>query len=350
MGAAQGARPAERHRGAAHRDFRQGEGARHRRAGPGRPLDHPRRQDPGLAALHAAGEAGRDDPQLRRHPPRAFLARQLWPGLSGSPEAGRMAQGQLAAERRAIRVDLDTLTPEIVRSWKQGDRILLNGKMLTGRDAAHKRIQDMLDKGEPTARRVQGPRHLLCRPGRSGRRGDRRPRRSHHRHPHGQVHAHDARAGPARLRRQGRARSRRDRGDQRTTSAAYLMAAGGAAYLVARAIKGSKVVGFEDLGMEAIYEFEVKDFPVTVAVDSEGQNVHQLAPARLEEEDRGRGSPAAKGSDFLPICGDEVDGKIRCQLATGSLSTPHRRAQAATANCLTRRPLPGTNRAACGAG
>jgi fumarate hydratase class I len=59
---------------------------------------------------------------------------------------------------------------------------------------------------------------------------------------------------------------------------AYLMAVGGAAYLVARAIKGSKVVGFEDLGMEAIYEFEVKDFPVTVAVDSEGQNVHQLAP------------------------------------------------------------------------
>ena len=59
---------------------------------------------------------------------------------------------------------------------------------------------------------------------------------------------------------------------------AYLMAVGGAAYLVARAIKGSKVVGFEDLGMEAIYEFEVADFPVTVAVDSEGQNVHQLAP------------------------------------------------------------------------
>ena len=64
----------------------------------------------------------------------------------------------------------------------------------------------------------------------------------------------------------------------REAKSAYLMAVGGAAYLVARAIKGSKVVGFEDLGMEAIYEFEVSDFPVTVAVDSEGQNVHQLAP------------------------------------------------------------------------
>ncbi|MFX8141358.1 fumarate hydratase C-terminal domain-containing protein, partial [Acinetobacter baumannii] len=65
---------------------------------------------------------------------------------------------------------------------------------------------------------------------------------------------------------------------------AYLMAVGGAAYLVARAIKGSKVVGFEDLGMEAIYEFEVKDFPVTVAVDSTGANVHQLAPLVWREK------------------------------------------------------------------
>ena len=65
---------------------------------------------------------------------------------------------------------------------------------------------------------------------------------------------------------------------------AYLMAVGGAAYLVARAIKGSKVVGFADLGMEAIYEFEVQDFPVTVAVDAEGQNVHQLAPLVWREK------------------------------------------------------------------
>jgi fumarate hydratase class I len=65
---------------------------------------------------------------------------------------------------------------------------------------------------------------------------------------------------------------------------AYLMAVGGAAYLVARAIKGSKVVGFEDLGMEAIYEFEVADFPVTVAVDSAGENVHQLAPLVWREK------------------------------------------------------------------
>jgi len=70
----------------------------------------------------------------------------------------------------------------------------------------------------------------------------------------------------------------------RDHESAYLMAVGGAAYLVARAIKGSKVVGFEDLGMEAIYEFEVSDFPVTVAVDSTGANVHQLAPLVWKEK------------------------------------------------------------------
>jgi fumarate hydratase class I len=70
----------------------------------------------------------------------------------------------------------------------------------------------------------------------------------------------------------------------RDHKSAYLMAVGGAAYLVARAIKGSKIVGFEDLGMEAIYEFEVQDFPVTVAVDAEGNNVHQLAPLVWREK------------------------------------------------------------------
>ena len=177
----------------------------------------------------------------------------------------------------AIRVDLDNLTPEVVASWKQGDRLLLNGKMLTGRDAAHKRIADMLAKGEelpvtfrdrviyyvgpvdPVGEEIVGP------------------------------------AGPTTATRMDKFMDmmldqgllacvgKAERGPAATQAiakhkSAYLMAVGGAAYLVARAIKGSKVVGFADLGMEAIYEFEVQDFPVTVAVDSEGQNVHVNAP------------------------------------------------------------------------
>ena len=188
-----------------------------------------------------------------------------WPDVHWEPDA------------KAIKVDLDNLTPEIVQGWKQGDRLLLNGKMLTGRDAAHKRIQDMLAKGEelpvnfkgraiyyvgpvdPVAGEVVGP------------------------------------AGPTTATRMDKftemmldlglltmiGKAERGQGAVdviKKHKVTYLMAVGGAAYLVARAIKGAKVVGFEDLGMEAIYEFEVKDMPVTVAVDSEGNNVHYLAP------------------------------------------------------------------------
>jgi fumarate hydratase class I len=192
-----------------------------------------------------------------------------------------------APDQSALRVDLDRLTLEVVQSWKQGDRLLLNGKMLTGRDAAHKRIKDMLAKGEklpvefagrviyyvgpvdPVGEEIVGPagpttatrmdsfmdmmleQGLLACVGKAER-------------------------GPAATQAIARHKS------------AYLMAVGGAAYLVARAIKGSKVVGFAHLGMEAIYEFEVQDFPVTVAVDSAGANVHTIAPqvwsAKIREE------------------------------------------------------------------
>jgi fumarate hydratase class I len=180
-------------------------------------------------------------------------------------------------DQAAIRVDLDNLTPDVVASWKQGDRLLLNGKMLTGRDAAHKRIAEMLAKGEelpvtfrdrviyyvgpvdPVGEEIVGP------------------------------------AGPTTATRMDKFMDmmldqgllacvgKAERGPAATQAiakhkSAYLMAVGGAAYLVARAIKGSQVVGFADLGMEAIYEFDVQDFPVTVAVDSEGQNVHVNAP------------------------------------------------------------------------
>lgn len=188
-----------------------------------------------------------------------------WPKVDWQPDAA------------AIRVDLDTLTPADVQGWKQGDRLLLNGKMLTGRDAAHKRIKDMLDAGEklpvefagrviyyvgpvdPVGEEVVGPAGPT-----TATRMDKFTRMM---------------LNQGLLAMVGKAERGPDATDAiREGKSAYLMAVGGAAYLVARAIKGSRVVGFEDLGMEAIYEFEVKDFPVTVAVDAEGNNVHRLAP------------------------------------------------------------------------
>ncbi len=176
------------------------------------------------------------------------------------------------------RVDLDTLTQAQVASWKPGDVLLLNGKLLTGRDAAHKRIKDMLAKGEslpvdfrnrviyyvgpvdPVRDEVVGPagpttatrmdgftEMMLAQTGLIAMVGK-------------------AERGPVAIEAIRKHRS------------AYLMAVGGAAYLVAKAIKAAKVVGFADLGMEAIYEFEVKDMPVTVAVDSNGISVHQTGP------------------------------------------------------------------------
>jgi fumarate hydratase, class I len=193
------------------------------------------------------------------------------PKLSDWPDV------QWTPDRAAKRVDLDTLTPEVVQNWKHGDRLLLNGRMLTGRDAAHKRIADMLAAGEqlpvefrgrviyyvgpvdPVGEEVVGPAGPT-----TATRMDKFTRMMLEQGLLAMVGK--AERGPAAV------EAIRDH------RSAYLMAVGGAAYLVARAIKGSKVVGFEDLGMEAIYEFEVQDFPVTVAVDAAGQNVHQLAP------------------------------------------------------------------------
>lgn len=177
------------------------------------------------------------------------------------------------------RVDLDNITKEEVASWQPGDVLLLNGKILTGRDAAHKRMVDMLNKGEalpvdftnrfiyyvgpvdPVRDEVVGPagpttatrmdkftRQMLEQTGLLGMIGK-------------------AERGPAAIEA------------IKDNQAVYLMAVGGSAYLVSKAIKASKVVGFADLGMEAIYEFEVKDMPVTVAVDSNGISVHNTGPA-----------------------------------------------------------------------
>jgi fumarate hydratase class I len=210
------------------------------------------------------------------------------PAFLEPPVLADYPQIDWAPDKAAIRVDLDNLTPEVVASWKQGDRLLLNGKMLTGRDAAHKRIADMLAKGEELPVEFKGRVIYYV--------GPVDPVGEEIVGPAGPTTATrmdkfmDMMLGQGLLACVGKA----ERGPAATQAiakhkSAYMMAVGGAAYLVARAIKGSKVVGFADLGMEAIYEFEVQDFPVTVAVDSEGQNVHVNAPALWQKRIRDEG-------------------------------------------------------------
>jgi fumarate hydratase class I len=206
-----------------------------------------------------------------------------WPDITWSAAEG------------ARRVNLDTLTREDVATWKPGERLLLSGKLLTGRDAAHKRIADLLDRGEslpdgvdfrnrviyyvgpvdPVRDEVVGPagpttatrmdkftRMMLEKTGLIGMVGK-------------------AERGPVAIEA------------IRDNRAAYLMAVGGAAYLVSKAIRAARVVAFEELGMEAIHEFEVEDMPVTVAVDATGSSVHQTGPELWRN--RIAGIPVAAG-------------------------------------------------------
>jgi fumarate hydratase class I len=206
--------------------------------------------------------------------PAQFEAPSLsdWPAVTWTPDA------------KSTRVDLDRLTREMVAAWKPGERLLLNGKLLTGRDAAHKRIQEMLARGDklpvdftnrviyyvgpvdPVKDEVVGPAGpttstrmdkftdtMLGKTGLIAMIGK-------------------AERGPAAIE------------SIRRHQAAYLIAVGGAAYLVAKAIRKSRVLAFEDLGMEAIYEFEVADMPVTVAVDASGASVHNSGPAEWSKK------------------------------------------------------------------
>ena len=199
----------------------------------------------------------------------------LWPNVHWAPDYNK-----------SKRVDLNTLTKAEVASWKPGDTLLLNGKMLTGRDAAHKRIHDMLAKGEPLP--VDFTNRVIYYVGPVD------PVREEVVGP----------AGPTTATRMDKFTEtmlsktgliamigKAERGPVaieaiRKHKASYLMAVGGAAYLVAKAIRKSRVLAFEDLGMEAIYEFEVKDMPVTVAVDSTGTSVHQTGPQDWESRIR----------------------------------------------------------------
>jgi fumarate hydratase class I len=191
----------------------------------------------------------------------------LWPKVNWVPDT-----------QKSQRVNLDTLTPAEVASWKPGQTLLLNGKMLTGRDAAHKRIQDMLTKGEKLP--VDFTNRVIYYVGPVD------PVRDEVVGPAGPTTATrmDKFTGMM-LEKTGLIAmvGKAERGPVaieaiRQHKSAYLMAVGGAAYLVSKAIKASKVVGFADLGMEAIYEFDVKDMPVTVAVDASGTSVHQTGP------------------------------------------------------------------------
>ncbi|MBP9713721.1 MAG: fumarate hydratase [Sterolibacterium sp.] len=180
------------------------------------------------------------------------------------------------------RVNLDTLTPAEVATWKPGEVLLLNGKLLTGRDAAHKRIQDMLAKGEKLP--VDFTNRVIYYVGPVD------PVRDEVVGPAGPTTATRMDKFTEMMLSQTGLISmvgKAERGAEAIASikkhqSAYLMAVGGAAYLVSKAIKAAKVVGFEDLGMEAIYEFEVKDMPVTVAVDAQGVSVHTTGPAEWQ--------------------------------------------------------------------
>ena len=196
----------------------------------------------------------------------------LWPDVAWAPDA-----------QKSKRVNLDTLSKAEVASWKPGDTLLLNGKMLTGRDAAHKRIQDMLAKGEKLP--VDFTNRVIYYVGPVD------PVRDEAVGP----------AGPTTATRMDKFTEmmlaqtgliamigKAERGPEaieaiRKHQSAYLMAVGGAAYLVSKAIKTSKVVGFADLGMEAIYEFDVVDMPVTVAVDAGGTSAHITGPAEWQK-------------------------------------------------------------------
>jgi fumarate hydratase class I len=176
------------------------------------------------------------------------------------------------------RVDLDTLTPEAVQSWKAGDTLLLSGKLLTGRDAAHKKIIDMLNAGEPLP--VDFRNRMIYYVGPVD------PVREEVVGPAGPTTAtrmdkftEQMLADTGLLGMVGKA----ERGQIAIDAiakhkAVYMIAVGGAAYLVSKAITGSKLLAFPEMGMEAIYEFEVKDMPVTLAVDAGGESVHREGP------------------------------------------------------------------------
>ncbi|WP_111641231.1 fumarate hydratase [Marinimicrobium alkaliphilum] len=237
---------------------------------------------------HAANKAVAIIPNCAATRHAHFTLTGAGPALQTPPSLEDWPEISWEVSDTVRRVNLDTVTQAEVKTWQPGDTLLLSGKMLTGRDAAHKKMVDLLAQGEslpvdltgrfiyyvgpvdPVRDEVVGPagpttatrmdkftRTMLEQTGLLGMIGK-------------------AERGPAAIEA------------IRDNESVYLMAVGGAAYLVAQAIKSAKVLGFPELGMEAIYEFDVQDMPVTVAVDSQGESVHQTGPqiwkAKIEDE------------------------------------------------------------------
>ena len=237
------------------------------------------------APCHAAGKPVAMIPNCAATRHAHFTLDGSGPAYLKQPNLAEWPDVNWTPDKAAIRVDLDNLTPEVVQTWKHGDRLLLNGKMLTGRDAAHARIKAMLEKGEALPVEFKGRVIYYV--------GPVDPVGEEIVGPAGPTTATRMDKFTRMMLEQGLLAmvGKAERGQMAIEAiadhkSAYLMAVGGAAYLVARAIKGSTVVGFHDLGMEAIYEFEVQDMPVTVAVDSDGQSVHHLAPLVWQEKIR----------------------------------------------------------------
>jgi fumarate hydratase class I len=216
--------------------------------------------------LDGSGPVALDPPSL-----------DLWPDVHWKPSAS------------ARRVNLDALTLDEVRGWKPGQTLLLSGKMLTGRDAAHKRLAELLESGKDLPVDLRGRVIYYV--------GPVDPVRDEAVGP----------AGPTTATRMDKFTDlmlaktglfamvgKAERGPAaieaiRKHGSAYLIAVGGAAYLVSKAIRKARVVAFPDLGMEAIYEFEVADMPVTVAVDARGESVHETGPREWEQKIRAQG-------------------------------------------------------------
>ena len=196
-----------------------------------------------------------------------------WPNVTWAPNQG------------SRRVDLNTVTAEDVQTWQPGETLLLSGKLLTGRDAAHKRISEILARGESLPEGVDFTNRFIYYVGPVD------PVRGEAVGP----------AGPTTATRMDKFTDmmldktgllgmvgKAERGDETINSikkhhSVYLIAVGGAAYLVSKSIQSARVVAFADLGMEAIYEFDVKDMPVTVAVDAQGVSVHTTGPEKWHQ-------------------------------------------------------------------
>jgi len=219
--------------------------------------------------------------------PNCAATRHIHFSLDGSgpaslvpPNLDEWPEITMEVGEKVKRVQLDNITKEEISSWRAGDTLLLSGKILTGRDAAHNRIQTFLEEGQGMPEGVDFTGRFIYYVGPVDPVGD-------------EVVGP---AGPTTSTRMDKYTNmmlsktglfgmigKAERGDEtialiKKNQAVYLMAVGGAAYLVSKAIKSSRTIAFADLGMEAIYEFEVEDMPVTVAVDARGDAVHKTGP------------------------------------------------------------------------